>query len=103
MTVKDIKMTVTKTRANNFPNKWNERADADGHWGVKFGGCLLVAATCLLPLAWCWLPTAHCPLCRATVASEHAVSRHTSERVLPWRQHCWVAHSSVPAQSQPNT
>lgn len=35
LTVSGIRISASKTRANNIPNKWNERADADGHWGVQ--------------------------------------------------------------------
>ncbi|KAL4458833.1 hypothetical protein ABPG75_013698 [Micractinium tetrahymenae] len=37
ITVSGVRMEVSKTRANNIPNRFNERADADGHWGVEFG------------------------------------------------------------------
>jgi len=35
--VDGLLLEVSKTRANNIPNKWHEDANSDGHWGVQFG------------------------------------------------------------------
>lgn len=34
LTVTGLSIEARRTRANDIPNEYNERADADGHWGV---------------------------------------------------------------------
>jgi hypothetical protein len=41
-TVTGVRISASKTRANKIPNRFNERADRDGHWGVEYGGLRLV-------------------------------------------------------------
>ncbi|KAI3429363.1 hypothetical protein D9Q98_005458 [Chlorella vulgaris] len=35
-TVTGVRISASKTRANKIPNRFNERADRDGHWGVEY-------------------------------------------------------------------
>ncbi|EFN50959.1 hypothetical protein CHLNCDRAFT_141582 [Chlorella variabilis] len=37
-TVTGIRISYTKTRANSIPNRFNEDARTDGHWGMMYGG-----------------------------------------------------------------